>query len=545
MEQNGTRRRLYLMVLIGVVLALGGPPSHGAQGQQCKPVPSKPLTLTVNKTRVITLGQAVGKISVGTPNIANIPEIPKEAEREAANFIIVGSGQILLVGKSPGTTNLIVWGESGCVVAIYDVEVIHDLSTLQAKLHELMPDEKDIKIHTSQNAIILSGEVSNLARMNTALKLARTFAPKSQTRGPAVSNPGSDQGDGKQQAEDNVINMLQVGGVQQVMLEIKVAEVQRSVLKKLGISTTIFSPQGRWGFGAVKGGAQFPNADFGGTALDGGIPLIGPNTGTNLPHNPIVGPLLDLFEPATPKISDAGLFIYSLSKNLLFSVVIDALKENGLAKLLAEPNLTTLSGQEAQFHSGGEFPIPLDTGNNAITVEFKEFGIAVNFLPVILDSQRISLRTNISVSDILQTQTANIGVPGTNTVFVVPSLASRSAASTVELADGQTIAIAGLINDRVREASDKLPGLGEIPVLGLLFSSEEFRKDQTELVIFVTPRLAQPIPPQQVRLPTEAFVEPSEVDFYLMGKLEGKRQPQLFDPQTQGGGMEGDFGHGL
>lgn len=538
---NGRRTRhppYSARLLLGAALALGALPGFAATpSPQCRPVQSQPLLLTLNKSRVISLERAVGKLSVGTPNIANVPEVPEKAPAESIDFMMVSRGQILLVGKSPGSTNLIVWDETGCVIAIFDVEVTPDLSTLQAKLHDVLPEEKNLKIHAAQNAIVLSGEVSSPTRMDAALRLANTFAGKPSTSGPA--------GAGGQRGQENVINLLQVGGVQQVMLEVKVAEINRQVFKKLGINANIFSPQGRWGFGAVKGGATFPNADFGGSGLDGGIPLLGPNSGGNPPLNPVVGPLIDLYDPATPTITDAGLFLYSLSKNLLFSVVIDALKENGLAKLLAEPTLTTLSGQEAKFLAGGEFPIPVDSGNNAVTVTYKEFGVAVNFLPLILDSNRISLRTSISVSDIVQTQTANISVPGTNTVFVVPSLAKRSASSTVELADGQSIAIAGLINDRVREASDKLPGLGEIPVLGLLFSSEEFRKDQTELVIFVTPRLAQSTPPRQVRLPTEAFVEPSDLDFYLMGKLEGKRQPQLFDPRTQGGGLEGNFGHGL
>ena len=527
------RRRLPRPALLIGILALGAPFGlEVAWGQECQPVQSRPLALILNKSRVITLERAVGKLSVGTPDIANIPDLPQQAFAESVEYMMVSRGQILLVGKRPGTTNLIVWDETGCVVAIFDVEVSPDLSTLQAKLHDVLPGEKNLKVHAAQNAIILSGEVSNPTRVEAAVRLANAFVG-----GSAAGGRGG-------QREDNVINMLQVGGVQQVMLEVKVAEVQRSVLKKLGINTNIFSPQGRWGFGVVKGGASFPNANFGGDALDGGIPLLGPRTGGNPPLNPIVGPLIDLFDPTTPNISDAGLFLYSLSRNLLFSVVIDALKGSGLAKLLAEPTLTTLSGQEANFRSGGEFPVPVPGDDGAVTIDFKEFGIAVDFLPVILDSSRISLRANISVSELLPAETL-VGVAGTNTVFAARALTKRSASSTVELADGQSIAIAGLIDDRVREASQKLPGLGEIPVLGLLFSSQDFQKDQTELVIFVTPRLAQPTPPQQVRLPTEAFVEPSDLEFYLMGRLEGQRQPRLFDPRTLGGGMEGNFGHGL
>ena len=512
MNDHWIKHPLYPVLLIGI-LTLGSPFCFGAApGPQCKPVQSQPLTLTLNKSRLIALEQTVGKLSIGTPNVANVPE-----PTESVEFMMVSRGQILLVGKNPGITNLIVWDETGCVIAIYDIEVTPDLMTLQAKLHDVLPGEKNVKIHAAQNAIILSGEVSNPKRLDAALQVANTFGANANGR---------------------VINLLQVGGVQQVMLEVKVAEVQRSVLKKLGLTTTIFSPQGSWGFGAVKnpGGVTFPPY--------GDNPLIGPNSGGST-LNPIVGPMIQLLDPATPAISNAGLFLYSLSKNLLFNVVIDALKENGMARLLAEPTLTTLSGQEAKFRSGGEFPYPVATGdNNQATIEFKEFGIAVDFLPVVLDANRISLRTGIIVSDLVPTTLA-IGVGSSNAVYNPPSLTKRSATSTVELADGQSIAIAGLISDRVRESSDKLPGLGEIPVLGLLFSSEGFQKEQTELVIFVTPRLAQPTPPQQVRLPTEAFVEPSDMEFYLMGKLEGKRQPQLFDPRTQGGGLEGNFGHGL
>lgn len=509
-------RYLAMLIVISIMWLL---PDFAARSQECGQVQTRNLTLTRNKSRVITVEREVSRISIGSSEIANTPEFPADA----VQVILMNPRQVFLVGKKLGTTNVILEDKKGCIFAVYDVEVTHDLQNLQGKLRQLMPNE-NFKVYTSQESLVLSGEVSNPARMDAAMKLAQTVAGK--------DNP--------------VVNMLQVGGVQQVMLEIKVAEIARDVLKRLGISTTIFSPQSGFGIGAVKGGASFPNANFGGSALNGGIPLLGPGIGNDL-LNPVVGPLINLFQPVTPTITDSGLFLYSISKHLLFSMVLDALKNNDLAKLLAEPTLTTLSGQEAQFRSGGEFPIPVSTGLNAVTVQFKEFGVGVNFLPVVLDSKRINLKINVSVSDLAPTQTANVTVPGTNTVFVVPSLTLRSAVSTVELEDGQTIAIAGLINDRVREQASKFPGLGDLPVLGLLFRSEEFRKEQTELVMFVTPRLAQPVPPQQVRLPTEAFVEPSDVEFYLMGRLEG--QPggfHLFDPQTQNsGGLEGSFGHGL
>ncbi len=552
MRGRRTRHPFYpaLFPLLGMLL-LGSPAGFGAgPSPDCKPVQSRPLALTLNKSRVITLEQAVGKLSVGTPNIANVPDMPKQAPPESVDYLMVSRGQILLVGKSPGSTNLIVWDETGCVIAIYDVEVSADLSTLQSKLHDVLPAEKNIKVHAAQNTIVLSGEVSNPARLDAAVRLANAFAGKQGGGGRGgVVNIGGAGGP----EQSNVINMLQVGGVQQVMLEVKVAEVQRSILKKLGFKTALFSPQGSFGFGAVKGGASFPQAQVSTTPStefpqpEGGVPgapLVGTNSGTSTTYNPVIGPLVNLFQPATPTISDAGLFLYSLSKNLLFDTVIDALKDNGLAKLLAEPTLTALSGQEANFLSGGEIPIPVAQDNNRTTIEYKKYGVQVKFQPLVLDAGRIGLRTHVAVSEPDYTNQITVST-GSNQFFSIPAFRTRDAQSNVELADGQTIAIAGLIDERVRESAQKLPGLGEIPVLGLLFSSEEFQKGQTELIMFVTPHLAQPTPPQQVRLPTEAFVEPSDVEFYLLGKLEGERRPQLFDPRAQGGGMEGSFGHGL
>jgi pilus assembly protein CpaC len=199
-----------------------------------------------------------------------------------------------------------------------------------------------------------------------------------------------------------------------------------------------------------------------------------------------------------------------------------------MAKVLSEPTLTTLTGQEAQFLSGGEFPIPVPQGgtSNAITITFKEFGVGVKFLPVVLDSGHINLTLNVNVSELTSNNQVVLSTPGTTSTFLIPSLTKRSASSTIELANGQTIGIAGLINDNVRQFVDKLPGLGDIPLLGALFRSQEYRSGKTELVIFVTPHLARPIAPQQVRLPTDSFVPPDDLEFYLLGRMEGRKGPK-------------------
>jgi pilus assembly protein CpaC len=257
--------------------------------------------------------------------------------------------------------------------------------------------------------------------------------------------------------------------------------------------------------------------------------------------------VLDQFEPAGPSISDTGLFTAIKRGNYFFSMTIDALKRNGLAKVLAEPNLTTLTGQKATFLAGGEFPIPVPQDNGNTTIEFKEFGIGMDFLPVVLDCDRINLAVGIRVDELTDASSVIVGVSNTREVFAIPSLRSRRATSSLELYDGQTMAIAGLISDNVRENVDKFPGLGDIPILGLLFSSQEYMKDQTELVIFVTPRLATPIAKDKIRLPTDNFIEPSELGFYLFGQMEGRAPKVPAEPLTTGdqGGLEGKFGHKL
>jgi pilus assembly protein CpaC len=227
-------------------------------------------------------------------------------------------------------------------------------------------------------------------------------------------------------------------------------------------------------------------------------------------------------------------------------VMVDAAKDEGLAKVLAEPTLTTMTGHEASFLAGGEFPIPV-ANRDGVRVEFKDFGIALKFLPVVLDSGTISLTVNIAVSELTQQHAAIVSVDRTASSFVVPALSKRSASSTVELGSGQTMGIAGLINENLRETSNKFPGLGDLPVLGALFRSQEFEKGETELVIFVTPHFARPSSREHLRLPTDDFVEPSAIEFYLMGRLEGnpRRRPNPAPEAPPQGGLEGRFGHAL
>jgi len=313
---------------------------------------------------------------------------------------------------------------------------------------------------------------------------------------------------------------MQVGGVQQVMLEVKVSEMQRSEVRSLDAQFNAFRNGGRWNWGGVNGGATFP------PYVDQNGLLHPVFTSTNAAGNLTRwGPPVSEVLPNTPSIADQGLFASFLDNNFLFNLALDAAMNQGLAKILAEPTLTTLTGQEAKFLSGGQFPIPVQGSLGQVTIDYKDFGVSLDFIPVVLDNGRINLKLTISVSQLVSTASLGVSTTNSNSVIVIPSLTVRSASGTVELGDGQTIGLAGLLNDNLTQAINKFPGLGDLPVLGALFRSQNFQKGDTELVILVTPHLAKPMPKNKVKLPTDSFVEPSDLDFYLWGHMEGTAKP--------------------
>jgi pilus assembly protein CpaC len=423
------------------------------------------LTVPLYKSRVVSLDAPAARISVGNPDIADI--------------LILRSSQLYVLGKDLGTTNVLLWDRDDRLIGTVAVEVTHDLQALKAKLHQLMPNES-IEVYSAQRNIILAGRVSNVSSMGAALRIAQGYFKES------AGNQMSQQGGtefGAANVEENkvgeVINMMSVGGVQQVMLEVKVAEISRSELKRLDVRfNTILTSSSRWTTGGVNGGASFPDAVF----VPGNVRL--PVFNGDAPY----GPVIDEFAPNPMVIQDKGFFASLLTEDFLFNLAFDAAKENGLAKILAEPTLTTLTGQEAEFLSGGEFPIPVPQQNGAVTIEFKKFGVGVRFLPVVLDSGRINLKLAISVSELVSPNSVAITRDGVSSTFLIPSLSTRSAESTVELSDGQTIGIAGLINENMREVVTKFPGLGDIPGIGVLFRSQSFQKGETELLI---PRISR------------------------------------------------------
>ena len=493
-------RRPWIAALVLLMLAGPGPLFAQQSTSTAGSVSETSLTVPLYKSEIVALSAPATRVSVGNPDVADI--------------IILQSTQLYVLGKDLGTTNVLLWDRGDNLVGSVNIEVTHDLQSLKEKLFRLLPDEK-IKVYSAQRNIVLAGHVSNLSKMNAAMRIAEGYFTQIAA---AVEAETFQLEEGATQREDRsvgqVINLMNVGGVHQVMLEVKVAEISRSKLKRLDVRfNTILTRGSKWNWGAVNGGATFPDALF---ENDLRIPVFD--------EAAPFGPAIDEFAPKDLLIADKGFFASFLSDNTLFNLAFDAAKENGLAKILAEPTLVTQTGHEAQFLSGGEFPIPVPGGLQGTTIEFKEFGIGIRFLPVVLDSQRISLKLNISVSELVSDNSVAISTEGTTTTFLIPSLSKRSAQSTVELADGQTIGIAGLINENMREVITRFPGLGSVPVLGALFRSQEFRKNETELLILVTPHLAKPLVPPEVQLPTDDVVESGDFGWYLMGKLEGRRR---------------------
>lgn len=460
----------------------------------------KTVTVPHHKSTHVKLSGKASKVSLGDPDVLDI--------------VMLKSNELFLIGNKLGATNLMAWDSRGVLIESINIEVTHDLNSLKAKLFEFLPNEQ-IEVHSSQNRLLLSGQVSNQQQMNIAMRIAETYAA-------GQSVDASKESGSEVTAATGVINLMSIGGAQQVMLEVTVAEVQRSLVRKFDANFHFFQSSGS-------------NFSWGGASVPAGI--VGAT------------PIFDI-----PTSQDYGILGSFVDGNTLFSFALDVAKQNGVAKVLAEPNLTALSAAKAEFLAGGEFPIPVPD-EDGITIEYKEYGVGLKFIPTVLSDQKINLNLAVDVSEIANSSSLTIEPSLSNATYFIPPITRRSASSTLELADGQTIGIAGLLSENVRDVSNKMPGLGEVPVLGQLFNSQEFVSGETELVILVTPRLAKPIDRSAVTLPTDAFVSPNDLQYYLLGRSayiaepsdDDEQAPRQSAPQTVPveGGSEGSFGHEL
>jgi pilus assembly protein CpaC len=300
-------------------------------------------------------------------------------------------------------------------------------------------------------------------------------------------------------APERVSNLMVVGGNQQVMLKVRFAEMNRSVRKSLSASIGASGPLGGGSVGTTAGSGQFANSTTLGTAI---------NNGSTASSNDRSGAMLFGFNAGATQVA----------------VMIEALESKGVVRTLAEPNLTALSGQEAKFLAGGEYPVPIardsSEGGSATTVEYKPFGIELDFIPRVVDGDVINLTLNAAVSSL---DAANgINVEG----FQIDAFKRRETSTTVEMRDGESFAIAGLLQDDFQDLNGQVPWLGDIPVLGALFRSAEYQRDQSELVIIITPHLVTPTRGEALALPTDRVRIPSEKELFLFGKVAGSKAPK-------------------
>ena len=454
--------------LLLFVLGVQGAGPSAAYAQQ-----SPTITIPSGQSVIQRSAEQIKRVSIGDPAVAD--------------FVLISPYEIYITGRSAGTTNMIIWQEKGRP-DIYQLEVVYDLSRLKRQLHEILPGETDLRVTAMQDSITLSGRVSSAADLSQALALARAYAP-----------------------EGKVQNLVEVRGVQQVMLEVRVAEMQRSLVRRLGVNFNGVSESGQ-NFGVSK-----------------------------------LGGLTEIVKPSDANIASGGPFgiFVSPTVNALLRFnwlgatmtgFIDALKEDGLVKVLAEPTLIALSGQKALFNAGGEFPVPVPQGLGTVAIEYKTFGVKLNFTPVVLADNKINITVAPEVSELDYASAVQFGG------FVVPGLSTRKAETVVELADGQSFAIAGLLRETVRDTMSKFPLLGDIPILGALFRSKAFQKSETELIIIATPHLVKPINGNTQPLPTDYYIEPNDAEFYLLGRIEGRDPAQVSRIK---GKLDGEFGHAV
>ena len=394
-----------------------------------------------------------------------------------ADISTLSDRTIYVLGKAPGRTTLTLLGPDGRLITNVEVHVTPDIAEFKERLRQIIPGEP-IEVRTANDGIVLSGVVSSIARLDRALDLAERYAP------------------------GRVSNLMVVGGTQQVMLKVRFAEMQRAVSKSLSSSVAI-----------------------GGTALGGDLGLsVGSGVftdGTNL-TNFFDG------DPVTTSTEANGRSLLGFSAgNLEFGILLEALESKGLVRSLAEPNLTALSGQTASFLAGGEYPIPVVDGDGGVSVEYKPFGVELSFTPRVIDGSRINLEMQAAVSGIDSTVTFQ------NDGFTISSFRRRETSTTVEMRDGESFAIAGLLQDDFQDLTGQVPWLGDIPVLGALFRSAEYERQQSELVIIVTPHLVTPTRGEALALPTDRVKIPTEAELFLFGKTIGGANAPTSGPAAE------------
>jgi pilus assembly protein CpaC len=418
------------------------------------------VTVSVGKAEDVRLDVGFNDIMIGDSEIADVHPITDKT--------------LSVLGKKLGTTRVSIYGDGKKLVGVFDVEVAYDTTLLQDELKRRFPTAK-LRVIAVNGRIMLTGTAPDGVVLDKAVMIARQFGPE-------------------------VINSVSVDQPQQVMLEVRFIEASRQAGREFGM---------QWNVTPRSGSSQRFLTNMGNNTSS--LPV---TTGTS-------GSILDTAAAGVLGTTTAPFGYIAanfIAKGLNIDVMVNALEEKGLARKLAEPNLVALSGDTASFLAGGEYPIPVAADYNKITVEYKRYGVSLAFTPTVLSSGLINMKIEPEVSQI---DTANaVTISGTS----IPALTVRRASTTVELRDGQSFVLAGLLQNDSTTVQQQFPWLGDVPILGALFSSKSYQKNESDLVIIVTPRLVRPARPgDPLKTPLDNTLPANDVDFFLNGKAELRR----------------------
>ena len=506
-------------IIAWALLGVGpGPLQHAqAQAQNEDGGAVRHIVVTVNKSRTLRIEKPFASAVVGSPDI--VDALP------------MSDRTLYIQGKKVGTTNVSVFDQTMQLIGVIDVEVTLDTGNLQEKIRS-STGSRGVRVGSSNGQIVLSGVAANAVAAERAVQVAKSMAAEGGT----------------------IVNAMTVAPAQQVMLKVRFLEVERSAAREFGVNWFGANNGGNRGFATGVGGLSSTTVPPGQPGGRPGIGAGGPGTFVDASGNPVPSPGsptgsgapgLPIFTTAGTLLSGGAPFGVALanlaSKGATLDVLLTALETKGLVRSLAEPDLIALSGDTASFLAGGEYPVPAVQPGGAgtvpvITVQYQPFGVQLAFTPTVLDNGIINLRLAPSVSELNFAQAVTISG------FNVPSINKREARTTVELRDGQSFSIAGLLQTDNRRNISQLPWIGSVPVLGALFGSKQFQEVETDLVVVVTPHLVAPaVPGQELASPLDNHIPSNDVDFFLMGQMEQRKA--FRDYITSGGNIQGPYGH--
>jgi pilus assembly protein CpaC len=465
-----------------MVVTIAGTAGPGGAAATRTGPPTPPVAQRRQGTQHMALEAGTGRIvALDAPASSVFAADPRVAEVRPAS-----PTSLFVLGVAPGRTTVAAIGDDGTPIAQYDVIVqpsTYAAGQAAGAIARLLPG-RAIHVATDANGLVVSGTVQTAQEADQAVQTAREYAAVGQT----------------------VESRIAVLDSQQVNLRVRIAEVDRNVMRNIGVN---WSALGNIG------------------SISGAFPALALNANANTVACNVAAATNQILSAATNSRPNP----LCLGGN--FNGIIDALAQDNLAHLLAEPNLTAMSGETASFLVGGEFPIPVAQQNNQVTIEFKQYGVSLAFEPTVQSGGRISMKVRPEVSELTTQGAVQLSVG--NSSIQVPALTVRRAETTIELASGQSFAIAGLLQDDTTQTGNAVPGIGETPVLGALFRSDAFQRNETELVIVVTPYLVRGVDdPTRLKLPTDNWKPPNDLERLLLLRQSARNGTQAATPPIPG-----------